>query len=75
MVIKDYHPQGGYLEDLQKRLYPVVEEGNLTYILEPEPYVQANCGVKGSYLILTTEDRMDSEAIKEEAYEEISGRV
>ena len=75
MVIKDYHAEGAYLEDLQKRLYPVIEEGLTTRILEPEPAVRANASCMGSYIILTTEDRNQSEAIKEEAYEEISGRI
>ena len=75
MVIKDYHAEGAYLEDLQKRLYPVIEEGLTTRILEPEPTVRANEHCMGSYIILTTEDRNQSEAIKEEAYEEISGRI
>ena len=75
MIIKDYHPQGGYLEDLEKRLYPVVFRENNAVILEPEPSVRANLHCRGSYVILTTEDRTQSETIKEEAYEEISGRV
>ena len=75
MIIKDYHIRGKYLEDLQKRLYPVTDHGSLTEILEPEPVVRANAGCRGSYVIFTTEDRIQANAIKEEAYEEISGRV
>ena len=75
MLIRDYHVSGKYLEDLQNRLYPVIEEGNTTRILEPEPFISANPSCMGSYIILTLEDRNQSEAIKEEAYEEISGRV
>ena len=48
---------------------------SVTEILEPEAYVSENSDCQGSYVILTTEDRIQSEAIKEEAYEEISGRV
>ena len=75
MWIKDYHLAHPMLEDLQKRLYPVIDHGSLSEVLEPEPIVRANCGCRGSYVILTTEDRTQMEAIKEEAYEEISGRV
>lgn len=75
MWIKDYHLAHPYLEDLQKRCYPVMDRGFVTEILEPEPYVSENSLCRGSYVILTTEDRNQSEAIKEEAYEEISGRV
>ena len=75
MIIRDYHVSGTYLEDLQKRLYPVIDEGKTTRILEPEPFISANPSCMGSYIIFTTEDRNQSEAIKEEAYEEISGRV
>ena len=75
MWIKDYHLTGSYLEDLQKRRYPVIDRGSVTEILEPEAYVSENSDCPGSYIILTTEDRIQSEAIKEEAYEEISGRV
>ena len=75
MWIKDYHVAHPYLEDLQKRCYPVADRGKVTEILEPEPYVSENSLCRGSYIILTTEDRNQSEAIKEEAYEEISGRV
>jgi hypothetical protein len=52
-----------------------MDRGFVTEILEPEPYVSENSLCRGSYVILTTEDRNQSEAIKEEAYEEISGRV
>ncbi len=75
MWIKDYHLTHPYLEDLQKTLYPVIDRGTVTEVLEPEPYVSENSTCRGSYIILTTEDRNQSEAIKEEAYEEISGRV
>ena len=75
MYIKDYHLDNPYLEDLQKRLYPIADKGNVTEVLEPEPYVSENSCCRGSYIILTTEDRIQTEAIKEEAYEEISGRV
>lgn len=75
MWIKDYHIRGTYLEDLEKRLYTVRDYGNFTSILEPQPTVRANPYCRGSYIILSTEDRNQSQAIKEEAYEEISGRV
>ncbi len=75
MWIKDYHLDHPYLEDLQKRLYPVIDHGMVSEVLEPEPFVMENCGCRGSYIILTNEDRTLAKAIKEEAYEEISGRV
>ncbi len=75
MIIRDYHVSGSYLEDLQNRLYPVIEEGITTRILEPEPFISDNPNCPGSYIIFTIEDRNQSKAIKEEAYEEISERL
>ena len=60
---------------MEKRMYPLRKEGDTTVILEPEPYRRANRHCRGSALILTEEDERESEAIKEEAYEEVYGRI
>ncbi len=75
MFIKDYPYEMPYLEDLEQRMYPLIKEGSTTVILEPEPYRRANRYCRGSYLILTIEGDRESEAIKEEAYEEIFRRI
>ena len=75
MFIKEYPFEHPYLTDLEGRMYPLINSDGCTVILENEPYRRANRSCRGSCLIFTLESREESEAIKEEAYEEVFGRI
>ena len=75
MYIREYPFEHPYLTDLEGRMYPLVRQDGCTVILEPEPCRRANRYCRGSCLIFTVETEEESEAIKEEAYEEIFGRI
>ncbi len=75
MYIKEYPFEHPYLTDLEGRMYPLLTQDGCTVILEPEPYRRANRYCRGSCLFFTVETEEESEAIKEEAYEEVFGRI
>ncbi len=77
MYIKDpsvFAEDADSIRDIHGNIFPLIREGNTAMILEHAPYRSDNpfCG---SCLILTDETEGERLRIREEAYEEFSGRI
>ena len=68
-------PNETHITDLHGHRFPILHRDNVTELLEAEPIHRKGIPQIGDYLIITDEDEFQIQNIREEANEEICGRI